>query len=123
MKPIKVIASYTEYTLSGISFGSALKHAFDVKDWIEDNRTEQDTHPFDLDLESPSDAAPLQKHADADSFFLVLDGEITFHIEGHDLVRKRGESAIVPKGVAHSYKNRSAHEASVLVSFRPAHTE
>jgi mannose-6-phosphate isomerase-like protein (cupin superfamily) len=57
---------------------------------------------------------PWHKHADQDEFFLVLDGEITLDIEGHDaVVLGSHQGFTVPKGTMH--RPRSPQRSVVLM--------
>jgi quercetin dioxygenase-like cupin family protein len=66
---------------------------------------------------------PLHTHANEDEYFLVLEGEITFYIDGRVIVGRPGEAAFVPRGAAHCFKNRSTRQARVLVLFTPGDIE
>ena len=73
--------------------------------------------------EPPGGGPPLHTHANEDEFFLVLEGEISFYIDGKVTVGRTGEAAFVPRGAAHCFKNRSNREARVLVLFTPGQIE
>jgi quercetin dioxygenase-like cupin family protein len=73
--------------------------------------------------EPPGGGPRLHTHRNEDEYFLVLEGEISFYINGQIWVAKRGESAFVPRGVPHCFKNCSVREARVLVSFTPGNIE
>lgn len=73
--------------------------------------------------EPPGGGPPLHTHATEDEYFLVLEGEITVYINGKIVVAKSGESAFVPRGAAHCFKNCSTREARVLVLFTPGYIE
>ena len=73
--------------------------------------------------EPPGGGPRLHTHAAEDEYFLVLQGEISFYINGRVRVAKPGESAFVPRGVPHCFKNCSDREARVLVSFTPGSIE
>lgn len=69
--------------------------------------------------EPPGGGPPLHTHANEDEYFFVLEGEVSFYIGGQVTVGRPGDSAFVPRGVAHCFKNRSNHDARVLVLFTP----
>jgi quercetin dioxygenase-like cupin family protein len=69
--------------------------------------------------EPPGGGPPLHTHPTVDEFFLVLEGEASFYINGKVSVGKTGESAFVPRGEPHCFKNCSAREVRVLVLFTP----
>lgn len=73
--------------------------------------------------EPPGGGPPLHTHANEDEYFLVLEGEISFYIDGKVTVGRAGQSAFVPRGAAHCFKNRSSREARVLVLFTPGGIE
>jgi mannose-6-phosphate isomerase-like protein (cupin superfamily) len=57
---------------------------------------------------------PFHKHDDSDDFFLVLKGEVTVDVEGHDaVVMGPGELCVVPAGAIH--RPRAVAEAEVLL--------
>lgn len=73
--------------------------------------------------EPPGGGPPLHIHTREDEFFLVLEGEITFFIDGIVTRVGAGGSAFVPRGVAHCFKNCSDRVARVLVLFTPGDIE
>ena len=57
---------------------------------------------------------PWHKHVEQDEFFLVLDGQFTLDVEGHEpVVLSRHEGFTVPKGVLH--RPRSPQRSVVLM--------
>ncbi len=44
-------------------------------------------------------------HADEDDAFLILEGEMTFTIEGEDVPAPPGTFVLVPPGVRHGFRN------------------
>ena len=40
-------------------------------------------------------------HPETDEVFLVIDGNLTIHLRDRDLVMKKGELCVIPKGVEH----------------------
>lgn len=70
-------------------------------------------------IEPPGGGPPLHIHQREEEFFMVLDGEITFWVDGTIIRRKAGETAFVPRGAAHCFKNCSDRPARVLVLFTP----
>jgi quercetin dioxygenase-like cupin family protein len=73
--------------------------------------------------EPPGGGPPLHTHATEDEFFLVLEGEISFWIDGTITRVGAGGTAFVPRSVPHCFKNRSSSSARVLVLFTPGHIE
>jgi quercetin dioxygenase-like cupin family protein len=62
---------------------------------------------------------PLHRH-DFDELFCVLDGELTFQLGDRRVVRRAGEIAFAPRGVAHTFANLGAGEARTLIVCTPA---
>lgn len=73
--------------------------------------------------EPPGGGPPLHTHANEEEFFLVLDGEISFYVGGQVTHGGPGQSAFVPRGVPHCFKNTSSREARVLILFTPGNIE
>jgi mannose-6-phosphate isomerase-like protein (cupin superfamily) len=69
----------------------------------------------------PAGAAgpPLHKH-DFDEAFYVLDGELTFHLDGELVTVGAGRLAFAPGGVPHTVANRGATDAHYLIVCTPA---
>ncbi len=74
-------------------------------------------------IEPPGGGPPLHKHASEEEFFMVIDGEMMFHIGGRVTRVAAGQTAFVPRGVPHCFKNCSRLEARVLVLFTPGNIE
>jgi mannose-6-phosphate isomerase-like protein (cupin superfamily) len=73
--------------------------------------------------EPPGGGPPLHIHTREDEFFLVLEGEVTFFIDGQVIHRGPGGSAYVPRGAAHCFRNTSQRAARLLVLFTPGDIE
>src|SRR5690349_15323886 len=74
-------------------------------------------------IEPPGGGPPLHTHATEDEYFLVLEGEVTFYIDGRIVKASAGESAFVPRGVPHCFKNRSTALARLVALFTPGDIE
>jgi mannose-6-phosphate isomerase-like protein (cupin superfamily) len=59
-------------------------------------------------------------HPDEDDAFYVLEGELTFTVDGEDVVAEAGTFVLVPPGVPHTFGNRSARVTRVLNVHAPA---
>ena len=55
--------------------------------------------------------------------FYILEGEITFTVNGERVVATAGMFANVPVGTPHSFKNESNKPAKMMVSVAPAGLE
>lgn len=74
-------------------------------------------------FEPPGGGPPLHIHRTEDEYFMVLEGEFTFYVDGTITVAKAGESAFVPRGAAHCFKNCSDRDGRVMVVFTPGAIE
>ena len=73
--------------------------------------------------EPPGGGPPLHIHRTEDEYFFVIEGEISVYIDGRVIRAHAGETAFVPRGAAHCFRNTSARPARVLVLFTPGHIE
>jgi len=73
--------------------------------------------------EPPGGGTPLHTHASEEEYFAVLEGEITFYIDGNVRTVGAGGSAFVRRGLPHSFKNCSERMARLLVVFTPGNIE
>ena len=62
---------------------------------------------------------PLHKH-DFDEAFYVIDGELTFKLDGELVTVGAGELAFAPGGEPHTFTNRSDAPARFLIVCTPA---
>ncbi len=72
---------------------------------------------------TPGGGPPPHVHSREEEGFYVLEGEITFTIDGKRLVATAGLFANIPVGVPHSFKNESNRPAKMLISVAPAGLE
>jgi quercetin dioxygenase-like cupin family protein len=68
----------------------------------------------------PGRAGPPLHHHAFDEAFYVLEGELTFQLDGQRLTRRPGELAFARGGVHHTFANLSAGEARTLIICTPA---
>jgi quercetin dioxygenase-like cupin family protein len=66
---------------------------------------------------------PLHRHSREDEWFYVLDGELTFEVDGQRFTAGPGASAFAPRGAAHTYQNFRDEPAHILVTETPAGLE
>lgn len=71
----------------------------------------------------PGGGPPPHVHSREEEGFYVLDGEITFSINGERIVARAGTFANMPVGTPHSFKNESERPARMLISVAPAGLE
>lgn len=53
----------------------------------------------------------------------MLEGTLTFHADGEEVVAGPGTFLNIPRGVVHNFKNLSEAPARVLIWFTPAGIE
>lgn len=63
---------------------------------------------------------PAHRHTNCSEAFFVLDGEITFWVDGEPATGTPGDFLLVPRGQAHTFGNSAAHPARLLVLHAPA---
>jgi quercetin dioxygenase-like cupin family protein len=71
----------------------------------------------------PGGGPPPHTHSREEEAFYILDGEITFTVNGEKLVATAGMFANMPVGTPHSFKNESDRPAKMLISVAPAGLE
>jgi mannose-6-phosphate isomerase-like protein (cupin superfamily) len=71
----------------------------------------------------PGSGPPPHVHSREEEGFYILEGEITFTIDGKRLVAGPGMFANMPVGTPHSFKNETSKPAKMLVSVAPAGIE
>jgi quercetin dioxygenase-like cupin family protein len=64
-------------------------------------------------------ASPLHVHQDAAEFIYLLDGDVSFYLDGKWFEAKPGAFVAVPKGAPHGFRVRSS-ETRILFMFSPA---
>ena len=68
----------------------------------------KDTPRFNLaviTLQPRSGGPPSHLHRDEDDSFYVLEGELTFGVEGEEVVAGPGTFVLVPPGIEHTFRN------------------
>ena len=66
---------------------------------------------------------PPHIHSQEEEGFYILEGEITFTVNGERIVATAGMFANMPVGTPHSFKNESDRLAKTLISVAPAGLE
>src|SRR6516225_6137403 len=74
-------------------------------------------------LVGPGGGPPPHVHSREEEGFYVLEGKITFTINGERVVATAGMFANMPVGTPHSFKNESDKPARILISVAPAGLE
>jgi len=68
----------------------------------------------------PGGGPPLHIHHREDEMFYILEGECSIQIGDARRQAKTGDLVSAPRGVAHAYRNESANQLRMLVTFTPA---
>jgi len=63
---------------------------------------------------------PVHRHSKEDEWFFVLDGELTWEVDGQRFTGGAGASAFAPRGTAHAFQNFRDEVAHILVMVTPA---
>jgi quercetin dioxygenase-like cupin family protein len=63
---------------------------------------------------------PLHRHSREDEWFYVVEGEITWEVDGQRHTGRPGHSAFAPRGTAHAFQNFRDQPARLLVMVTPA---
>ena len=71
----------------------------------------------------PGGGPPPHVHSREEEGFYVLEGEITFTVNGERVVAAASTFANMPVGTPHSFKNESDKPARMLISVAPAGLE
>src|SRR2546425_3445311 len=75
-----------------------------------------------LDLVSPPGGGPPPHTDPSEELFFVVEGEIDFLAPGPEGVKtfhaSAGDAFLIPKGVAHTYRNSGNADCRVIVFFR-----
>ena len=74
-------------------------------------------------LVPPGGGPPPHVHSREEEGFYVLEGEITFTVNGERVVATAGTFANMPVGTPHSFKNESNKPARMLISVAPSGLE
>lgn len=73
-----------------------------------------------LTLEPQREGPELHSHADEDDSFYILEGELTFTVDGDEVAAGAGTFVLVPPGVEHTFANRADTTARVINIHAPA---
>ena len=83
----------------------------------------QDTPRFNLaiiTMQPRRDGPELHTHDGEDDSFYVLEGELTFTVDGDEIVAGPGTFVLVPPGVPHTFANRGDVVARFVNVHAPA---
>lgn len=68
----------------------------------------------------PGGGPPPHYHTREEESFYVLEGEITFTVDGKTVIGTPGTFVQIPRGTPHAFKNQSSAPARMLVHCAPA---
>ena len=83
----------------------------------------EDTPRFNLavvTIQPHRDGPEVHAHPDEDDSFYVLEGELTFTVDGSEIVAGAGTFVLVPPGVRHTFANRGDAVARFINVHAPA---
>lgn len=69
---------------------------------------------------SPGGGPPPHYHTREEESFYVLEGEVTFTVDGKTVVGTPGTFIQIPRGTPHAFKNQSPVPARMLIHCAPA---
>ena len=78
---------------------------------------------YEFDMPARTAGPPLHLHRGWDEMFYVLDGEMTFLIDGSTSTVPTGGFVFIPRGVLHTFWNEGANPARQLTVFTPGGIE
>jgi mannose-6-phosphate isomerase-like protein (cupin superfamily) len=82
-----------------------------------------DTSRFNLaiiTIQPHRDGPPAHAHEDEDDAFYMLEGELTFTVEGEEVVAGPGTFVLVPPQIEHTFSNRGDAVARFVNVHAPA---
>ena len=68
----------------------------------------------------PGGGPPPHMHSREDESFYVLEGEVTFTVDGRDTVAPPGTFVQAPRDIPHAFKNHTSTPARMLILCVPA---
>lgn len=71
----------------------------------------------------PGGGPPPHIHHREEEAFYILEGEMTFTVNGERIVARAGDFANMPIGSLHSFRNESQQPARMLITVAPAGLE
>lgn len=71
----------------------------------------------------PGGGPPPHKHSREEEGFYVIQGEITVHVDGQEVVAGPGSFANLPKGSTHWFRNNTDQTAKMLIFLAPGGME
>jgi quercetin dioxygenase-like cupin family protein len=67
----------------------------------------------------PMTGPPLHQHQREDELFYVIEGEVTFQIDGNRTLAKAGTTLFAPRLTVHAFQNFTQSTARLLITLAP----
>jgi quercetin dioxygenase-like cupin family protein len=67
----------------------------------------------------PMTGPPLHQHTREDEMFYVIEGEVTFQIDGNRTLAKAGTTLFAPRLTVHAFQNFTQNTARLLITLSP----
>lgn len=67
----------------------------------------------------PMTGPPLHQHEREDELFYIVEGELTFQVDGNRTLAKTGTTLFAPRLTVHAFQNFTQSTARVLITFAP----
>jgi quercetin dioxygenase-like cupin family protein len=67
----------------------------------------------------PMSGPPLHQHTREDELFYVIEGEVTFQIDGNRTLAKAGTTLFAPRLTVHAFQNFTQNPARLLITVSP----
>jgi quercetin dioxygenase-like cupin family protein len=110
-------------TLRTAAEGRAVAVVGDVYSFLATGEDTDGKYALFEAIVSPGGGPPPHVHSLEEEGFYVLEGEITFTVNGKRIVAKAGTFANMPVGTPHAFKNEGSRPARMLISLAPAGLE
>lgn len=110
-------------TLSQVATGRTVAVVGDVYRFLATGEQTDGKYALWEAIVPPGGGPPPHVHSREEEGFYVLEGEITFAVNGERRVAGPGTFANMPVGVPHSFRNESGRVARMLISVAPAGME
>jgi quercetin dioxygenase-like cupin family protein len=68
----------------------------------------------------PGGGPPPHYHTREEETFYVTAGDITFTVDGREVIGTTGTFVQIPRGTPHAFKNKTAEAARMLITWVPA---
>jgi quercetin dioxygenase-like cupin family protein len=76
-----------------------------------------------MEVQLPAHAGPPPHHHPWDEAYYVVEGEVTFSLDGRERLVRAGDFVYAPAGTVHGFAGASANPARLIIFDAPAHAE